>query len=273
MPTGHLHEGDVDLLLRVLEDAHADAEEPAEGLPWALLDGLQELIPCDWDVSYQHHVPAGRRSVLMQGCGEEGRFAEGPVTDPPDDPFWQLWDTSMCSWPQRSGDLTTVIHTGDFFGTDRARRADPMCRFMGQVRFTMIVSLPAPAGEVRRVLFMRSSGPAFTERDRQVLALLRPHLQELWLRAEERRRAVPHLSEREWQVLELAASGLTYAEVAARLFLSTGTVRKHMEHVRERLCVHSVAAAAARALPRPRDPGRTASRGGGPAPAAPQAAG
>jgi DNA-binding CsgD family transcriptional regulator len=52
-------------------------------------------------------------------------------------------------------------------------------------------------------------------------------------------------------VLERAAAGASYADIAAELFISVGTVRKHMEHVRERLGVHSVLAAAAVALPRP----------------------
>jgi DNA-binding NarL/FixJ family response regulator len=44
---------------------------------------------------------------------------------------------------------------------------------------------------------------------------------------------------------------MTYADIAAELFISVTTVRKHMEHVRERLGVHNVTAAAAVALPRP----------------------
>lgn len=67
--------------------------------------------------------------------------------------------------------------------------------------------------------------------------------------AERGRAGVPRLSPREWEVLGLTAAGLSYAEVAAALFLSVGTVRKHMEHVRERLGVHSAAAAAIRAMP------------------------
>ena len=114
----------------------------------------------------------------------------------------------------------------------------------------MILSLPARPGEVRRINFEREGRP-FTERDRQVAALLRPHVWELLQEAEQRRRGVPRLTPREWEVLELAGAGESYAEIAARLFLSVGTVRKHAEHVRERLGVHSVAAAAALALPRP----------------------
>lgn len=47
----------------------------------------------------------------------------------------------------------------------------------------------------------------------------------------------------------MAAAGLSYAQIAHHLFVSVGTVRKHMEHVRERLGVHSIGAAAALALP------------------------
>lgn len=157
----------------------------------------------------------------------------------------------MCSWPQRTGDLQSVIHTGDFLPTQRARRADPMLQVLGVLRHSLIVSLPASPGEVRRVSFMRASDPAFSERDRAVAALARPHLQEIWLAAERRRRRVPELSNREWDVLERAATGMTYADIAADLFISVGTVRKHMEHVRERLGVHNLSAAAAVALPRP----------------------
>ena len=96
---------------------------------------------------------------------------------------------------------------------------------------------------------MRHSEPSFTERERQIAMLLRPHLQEIWLDAERRRAGVPQLTAREWEVLALAATGMPYAVVADQLFISVGTVRKHMEHVRVRLGVHSIPAAAAVAMP------------------------
>lgn len=111
------------------------------------------------------------------------------------------------------------------------------------------MNLPGPPGEARRFEFQREHGPPFGERDRQVLTLLRPHLVEICTQAEQRRNGVPRLSPREWEVLGMAAAGLSYAEIARVLFISTATVRKHMEHVRERLGAHSVAAAAAVAMP------------------------
>jgi DNA-binding CsgD family transcriptional regulator len=249
MDTSQLREGDVDLMLRVIEDGRRD--DPGELMPWALLEGLQALIPCDLDVSYQHHDYVKYHTLVMQGVDHDGAHGGPDYPDPDraDDPFWQLWWPSMCSYPQRTGDLVSVIHTGDFFPTERERRADPMSEVLCDLRYCMIVSLPAPPGQARRIPFMRWSGPPFSERDRQVAALLRPHLEEIWLDAERRRSGVPQLTPREWQVLGMAAAGLSYAQIASQLFVSLGTVRKHMEHVRERLGVHSVGAAAALALP------------------------
>lgn len=266
MDSGHLRQRDAGMLVRVLEDGRRD--EPAEALPWALLDGLQRLIPCDLGVSYQHHVPAARRTPLIQAVTLDGdREVEHMGPHDPDEPFWRLWPRSFCSWPQRTGDLRSVIHTGDFLPTERARRADPMQRALEGLRYSMIVSLPAPPEEARRVIFQRATGPAFTDRDRQLAALARPHLQEIWLDAEQRRRDVPRLTPREWEVLERAAAGVAYADIAAELFISVGTVRKHMEHVRERLGVHSAAAAAAVAFPRPAGRSRPSSARTGPSPA------
>ena len=247
MPSGQVRDDDVRALLGVLEDARAD--DPGEAMPWALLEGLQRLVPCDLCVSYQEHDVVASRTLVAQHLFPGGRREYGsPVDDDPDHPFWQLWWTTMCSWPQRTGDLHQVLQTGDLYPTERERRSNPVHDWL-DARDEMMVSLPAAPGRARRILFFRVSGPRFTEHDRRLVELIRPHLQEVWLDAERRRSGVPALTAREWQVLALAGAGLSYADIAARLFLSPATVRKHMEHVRERLGVHSVRAAAALALP------------------------
>ena len=45
------------------------------------------------------------------------------------------------------------------------------------------------------------------------------------------------LSPREIEVLQQLSAGLKYREIAANLFLSEGTVRKHVEHVYRKLRV------------------------------------
>ncbi len=172
--SSQLRAGDVELMLRVIEDAHHD--DPDEAMPWAVLDGLQLLIPCDDSVTYQVHDHANRRTMLCQGVEADGaRFLDGPQGDDEADAFWTLWWQSHCSFPQRSGDLRSVIHTYDFFPGRQAWLDDPMRReCLADVTDAMIVSLPAPAGFARRVVLFRTDGVDFTERDRQVAALLRP---------------------------------------------------------------------------------------------------
>ncbi|MGE5942967.1 MAG: response regulator [Flavobacteriales bacterium] len=47
------------------------------------------------------------------------------------------------------------------------------------------------------------------------------------------------LSEREVQVLEQLSKGLSYNVIAGHLFLSTGTIRKHIENIYKKLQVHN----------------------------------
>jgi DNA-binding CsgD family transcriptional regulator len=58
-------------------------------------------------------------------------------------------------------------------------------------------------------------------------------------------RPLPQLTVRECEILELVAEGHTNGEIAGRLWISPGTVRKHLENVYAKLGVHTRTAAAA----------------------------
>ena len=64
----------------------------------------------------------------------------------------------------------------------------------------MLISLPMQPGLVRRIALGRAGPPRFSERDRQVAALLRPHIQEVLADADRRRSGAPDLTPREWQI-------------------------------------------------------------------------
>ena len=55
----------------------------------------------------------------------------------------------------------------------------------------------------------------------------------------------PGLTRREREVLDLVADGMTNAQVAAQLWISPGTVRRHLENVFAKLGVHTRTAAVA----------------------------
>ena len=52
-------------------------------------------------------------------------------------------------------------------------------------------------------------------------------------------RSIEVLSNREKEILEYLAKGLLYKEIAASLFISQETVRKHVYHIYEKLHVHN----------------------------------
>jgi DNA-binding NarL/FixJ family response regulator len=69
-------------------------------------------------------------------------------------------------------------------------------------------------------------------------------------RNKERTQLLGQLTNRERDVLELIAAGLDNKTIARRLAIGTGTVRAHVQHVLEKLGVHSKLEAAAEAAER-----------------------
>src|SRR5262249_35512046 len=95
----------------------------------------------------------------------------------------------------------------------------------------------------------RGPGPAFPERDRAVLTLLAPHLDQAYLDTERLCDPVPRLTPRQTGLLRLVAAGHTNAQIARRLGITEGTVRTHLENIYQRLGVSSRTAAVTRAFP------------------------
>jgi len=100
-----------------------------------------------------------------------------------------------------------------------------------------------------RLVFFRGPGPEFSERDRALLTLLRPHLYQAYPDAQRRRNPVPRLTPRQNDLLRLLASGRTNTQIARQLGISEGTVRTHLENIYTRLNVSSRTAAVTRVFP------------------------
>ena len=99
-----------------------------------------------------------------------------------------------------------------------------------------------------RLFFFRGPGSDFCERDRALLTVLRPHLQQAFLDAERRRHPVPRLTPRQKDLLRLLAVGYTNTQIARRLGITEATVRTHLEHIYRLLQVSSRTAAVTRAF-------------------------
>ena len=151
------------------------------------------------------------------------------------------------------------MKTSDFYSARQWHSVGMYCDIYRPLGFEhdLMLTLPAmpgPAqgpGRTMRLFIFRGSGPDFSERDRAVLTLLRPHLHQAFLDAERRRHPVPRLTPRQWELLRLLAAGHTNTHIARRLGISEGTVRTHLENIYE-CCParYSVRAGVAGAQPR-----------------------
>jgi hypothetical protein len=172
-------------------------EPPAHGLAPSLLDDLLGLIRCDF-LSF----------VGMDTAQHADWFGQAAPLEPGDDwqeteediaPFWQhYWDTPCCSYSDRTGDLRSITKISDFYSARQWHNTGMHSDYMREIEHEIMVCLPAGPGWTAdpgraggpsvRLLFFRGAGPDFSERDRALLTLLRPHLHQAYLDAERRRR-------------------------------------------------------------------------------------
>jgi DNA-binding CsgD family transcriptional regulator len=111
-------------------------------------------------------------------------------------------------------------------------------RFFGETSIRLPDSLRSWLGERRRAAIR---GPLHIDAGDRSLVV---DVVDDALLLDERRR-IPPLTPREREILDLVAEGKTNAEVAEILWVSPGTVRRHLENVYAKLGVHTRTAAAA----------------------------
>ena len=193
---------------------------PEEGLPPSLLADLMRQIRCD--ILTFFGMDSGRRAYW---------FAQDipPIdTDGYEDldrPEWKhYWDCQPCSYPDRSGDLRSIVTIADFYSARQWHATGmyhDLYRPTGREHYIQLclpegLGRTPGSGQTVRLVLYRGPGPDFSERDRAVLTLLRPHLHQAYLDAE-RRRQPARLTPRQWELLRRLAAGHTNGQIARRL--------------------------------------------------------
>jgi DNA-binding CsgD family transcriptional regulator len=233
---------DMRAALTLVYDAGTDTGPDA--LPRPFLAGLAESIPADVIVGYSEvDVKRPWRIVDRVEIPVEGvpaSLQEDAKLFCPQDPL----QNAVRRAERR------VLKLSECLTQSSMRRLDfyhCVWKPLG-IRDSLRVWLPAPPGRARAVYLERSSHD-FTERDRSLLQLLRPSLIRILQRADRRRQedATHLLTARECQILRAIASGETTPEIAERLVVSPHTIRKHVEHILEKLGARTRSEAVARA--------------------------
>jgi DNA-binding CsgD family transcriptional regulator len=347
-----LRESDFQALLAFLRQAD-DVVEGSEPFTVQVLDSLRQLVRCDW-AGYNELDP-GRREFLAHvesadapaGDAEAGAFFWSPS-------FWRLYDCHpLCRHQAERGD-GSAVKVSDFLTKTQLHGSELYGDFFTAWDVEDEIGIEiSPGAPVTKCFVLSRNSSNFSERDRDVLDLIRPHLASFARRAGERRRAAAamdalertemcglillgprgdvqlattharqllerhghgplasrlpdtiarwhslqrtrlngdrrlpppaepltiagadgrllihlvdeatlfveelrsvvgadRLTPREREILELVAQGKSNADIAAALWVTPSTVRKHLEHIYEKLDVHSRTAALARVFP------------------------
>jgi DNA-binding CsgD family transcriptional regulator len=242
-------ERDLRTLLGIVSDDRDDL--PAAGLPPSLLTELMGQVRCD-SVSFFGVGPGRQGFPFMQDVPPVDYSA---VEGADDVALYQ--DCDYCTYPERTGDLRSVAKNSDFYSARQWHNYGIYRDYFLPFGIEHLLNLCLPTvpgaaawpGPIAKLAFFRGPGPDFSERDRALLELLRPHLHQAYLDTERRRLSVPRLTPRHWELLRLVAAGHTNAQIARQLGISEGTVRTHLENIYDRLQVSSRTAAVTRAFP------------------------
>jgi DNA-binding CsgD family transcriptional regulator len=232
--------GDLSAVLEFLELAWGNAGQRA--FPLETLDALAQLIPCD-ELGYAEIDRVNRRIVEHVGDGGE------------DDLFWQIIDEHpLCRHQQAYADFS-AMRLSDVVSRPQLVRSRVYADWFAPVGIVaeLEVGIARSRATTRNFVLGRTHGD-FSDRDVAVLQIVAPHLTRIHEMTRLRGAVEPgdrdRLTAREGEILELVAAGLTNAAIAERLWISPGTVKKHLDNIYAKLGVPNRAAAVATALER-----------------------
>ncbi len=225
-------------------------EATTAGITTEVLDHLRQLVPADQALSFELDV-AERRLISIKGSPDVEIRCE-PMFERA---FWSAFGTcAPCTYYELTGDFERICFLSDFYTAEELRQTTMYRLFenlpihRAALDHAMTAVLPSPTGIEARIMLVRGDRD-FDESDRTMLALLRPHLAAVHRRGTERREGLTALTPRQQTILHLVARGFSNDEIAQRLVVSPGTVRKHLDNAFRQLGVSSRAAAVARAFP------------------------
>jgi len=251
-------ERDLRALAAIVSENRPDLPD-GEGLPLSLLADLKDQIRCE-GISLDR-TDIGRQAYsVLQSIPVPSHDELKAIKDRAPADWERFWtcrsECQFCSYPERTGDLRSIVKVSDFYSARQWHNTGMYTDIFRPQGYEhqLQLFLPDPAGlsgepgrTVRLHLF-REPGPDFSERDRAVLTLLRPHLYQAYLHAGQRRHPAPRLTPRQKDLLRLLAAGHTNSQIARHLGIAEGTVRTHLENIYEKLNVSSRTAAVTRAF-------------------------
>ena len=242
---------DLEAVLSFLEEAQT-VEGP---VPFTrrILDRLKNVVGCTY-ATYSESDLAARTVLRYVTCSAESdRTADSPASE------WWNGPRTVQLDRYKSADGGRFIVLADAF----SRRQRTSAKFNGNFReYGVADELQLDLDPTRRwfAAINLCDEHDFGSREKRMAELLRPHFAGLYRSAMLRRQlqtrtatfdrdAVSQLTPREREVMACVARGLSNTQIATTLVVELSTVRKHLEHVYEKLGARSRTAALAQLRP------------------------
>ena len=132
-------EKDLRILLGIVGDDRSDL--PGAGLPWSMLTDLMDQIRCDalafFAMDSSRNAIPFSQDVLPQDDGDDERL------------FWDhYWACDPCCYPDRSGDLRSVVKVSDFYSERQWHSTGMYCDLARRwgLEHELLLFLPAGPG-------------------------------------------------------------------------------------------------------------------------------
>lgn len=244
---------ETELLADIVQACATEVSETP--LPVPVIEMIGQLVPSD-EISFNGLDSSAPGAYLVQeydGAACWTEVPDEPVAEEAEEPFWQhYW--AQCAGPEITRDFVSITKISDFV-SQRQWWASPMrVEYLTEVRWEMMLAIDDGGSRTVRLLFFRTSGRDYDERERFLLSLLRPHIEQsyrTWQQAHAARAGGVPLTPRQRELVLLVGAGLTNRQIARQTGLSEGTVRTHLVNIYRRLGVNSRTAAVMRVLGEP----------------------
>jgi len=152
-------------------------DEPGPFPPY-FMRRLSQLVRCS--SAFYCELDRGAKALLCASGWSDGEEASLGYSDDADDPYWRLRHSHpVCSYRERSGDWTTARMVADFMSLAEFPHTEIWEELYRERHYTdwLDVGIRPTGLHTRMFIFIRLGG-CFDERDRLVLDLLQPHLQQ-----------------------------------------------------------------------------------------------
>ena len=216
-----------------LRAIHAEPEEPSY-LVWVLSHTADGMVAIDtdghilgWNAAAEGLFGYSAQDVIGRPCNEVLRFEDRCAN--------AVCDAECSLHGVPSGEGSWVVPTREVLArTQMGRRL--------WLSLTTVLVPPAADEPCSRIHLMRQAGVTPELEEALIERLTQPK------RGEVDASVIDQLTLREREVLRLLAEGLGTQEIADQLFVSSTTARNHVQHILNKLGVHSRLEAVALAL-------------------------